>query len=80
MNQFKILTFMNPIKKRIVGIRAGAIAGFDYDGVNKCNVIYTPGGVFPVEESLEEIKTKIEQLNGPVGQENKTDVTTTATV
>ena len=68
MNQFILLEFFNPIKKRPVFIRAGAIAGADYDGANKVNIIYTPGGVFPVQETLEEIKMKIEQLNAQTGQ------------
>ena len=69
VNGFKMLEFTNPIKKQPVFIRAGAIAGYEYYQANKVNVIYTPGGVFPVEESLEEIKRRIEQLNGPEGQE-----------
>lgn len=73
MNNFIMLEFFNPIKKRPVHVRAGAIAGFDYDGANKVNIIYTPGGVFPVQETLEEIKSKIEQLNMPSGQGDKTN-------
>lgn len=68
MNNFKTLEFFNPIKKRPVFIRSGAISGFDYDGANKVNIIYTPGGVFPVQETLEEIQLKIEALNRPEGQ------------
>ncbi len=68
MNEFKVIEFHNPIKNRPVHIRAGAIAGYDYDGANKVNIIYTPGGVFPVQETLEEIKIKIEQLNRPQGE------------
>lgn len=71
MNQFRMLEFFNPIKKRPVHIRSGAIAGYDYDGANKVNIIYTPGGVFPVQETLEEIKAKIEVLNRPEGQGDK---------
>ncbi len=68
MNNFKVLEFFNPIKQRVVHIRAGAIAGWDYDGANKVNIIYTPGGVFPVQETLDEIKIKVEQLNSPQGK------------
>ncbi len=71
MNEFKSLQFMNPIKNRPVFIRAGAISGWDYDGANKVNIIYTPGGVFPVAETLEEIASKLDQLNSPSGQETK---------
>lgn len=75
MNNFVILEFYNPIKNRSVHIRSGAIAGFDYDGANKVNVIYTPGGVFPVQETLEEIKAKLENLNNsPLGKGVTTNV------
>ncbi len=67
MNEFTSIEFFNPIKNRPVFIRSGAIAGWDYDGANKVNIIYTPGGVFPVQESLEEIAAKINKLNSPQG-------------
>lgn len=63
MNNFLFLEFLNPIKQRPVYIRAVSIHGFDYDGANKVNVIYTPGGIFPVQESVDEIKAKLAALN-----------------
>ena len=63
-----MIEFYNTNKKRPVIIRRGAIVGADYDATHKTNIIYVPGGMFPVQESLEEIATK---TNSPVGQEKK---------
>lgn len=64
MSNFTMLEFFNPLKKRPVWIRAVSIHGFDYDGANNVNVIYTPGGIFPVQESIDEIKAKLNALSG----------------
>lgn len=73
MNHFKCIQFMNPNKQRPVELIAGMIVGFDYNAPTACNVIYSAGGhVFPVAESLEEIRAKIESLNSPTdGQGEK---------
>jgi hypothetical protein len=70
MREFDMVEFFNPIKQRKVFIRRGAIVGCDYDGANKVNIVYVPGGMFPVQESLEEIATKI-QLPTEEGKSNE---------
>lgn len=80
MNHFKVLEFLNPNKQRPVSVVAGMIVGFDYNKPTECNVLYTAGGhIFPVAESLDEIKEKIESLNVPSGQGEK-NVSTKQTV
>lgn len=69
MREFDMIEFFNPIKQRKVLIRRGAVCGCDYDGANKVNIVYVPGGMFPVQESLEEIANKIKIPDGE-GEKN----------
>lgn len=68
MQHYRRLVFQHANLKRPVHIVAGTIAGYHWSEPTQCNVIYTTAGIFPVEESLEEIDQKIESLNGPEAQ------------
>lgn len=63
-NYFTVLTFTHANLKRPVEVVAGTISFYLYSDKAKANCIFTTGGnIIPVEESLETLKEKIQNLN-----------------
>lgn len=60
MSPYDSLKFTHANLKRDVFIVRGQIVAYHYSDANKSNVVYAAGGaIFPVLESLEEIKIKL---------------------
>lgn len=63
MIQFARLKLKNANKAgRPVELILGTVAGFEYSDVTKCTQVYTTAGVFPAQETPEEINKLIDQL------------------
>lgn len=57
---YKRIVLMHANLKRPVHLILGSIAGYHESPANKCTHVYTNSGVFPAEESPEEINKKID--------------------
>ena len=82
MSPYRVLTFNHANLKRPVHIVVGTIAGYHWSDKAAAVCVYTTGGVFPVLESEEEIKTMIQQTAAePQGEKHvPTTVHTTRNV
>ncbi len=63
MIRFEKVVLSHANLKRPVHIVAGTIAGYHWSEASKATHVYTTGGIFPVEETPEQIDTKLETLN-----------------
>ncbi len=63
MNQFDRIQLKNANKNgRPIWLIIGTIAGYEYSDVTKCTQVYTTAGVFPAQETPDEINQLIDQL------------------
>lgn len=60
-DRYKIITLTHANLKRPVELLLGAIAGWHYSETYKATNVYTVGGIFPVAESIDNIKQAIKQ-------------------
>jgi uncharacterized membrane protein len=77
-NHYKKLTFQHANLKRPVSVVAGTISMWHWSEPTKSMIVYTTGGIIPVEETDEQITQMVEALNYmPHGEEKENVPTTT---
>lgn len=61
-NYFKRISFKHAVLNRPVTVIAGQVGFYLYSEQMKCTQIFTPAGVLPVAESVEEVSQKLDSL------------------
>lgn len=67
MTHYTSLELKHANLNRPVFILLGTIAGYHWSDASKSTHVYTTGGVFPVAESPEEVRNKINKLSHKEG-------------
>lgn len=80
LNHYRKVVFTHANLKQPLHLVAGTIAGWHKAPTTGCTHLYTTGGIFPVDETPEQIDTIIEQLNRPLGPGELSDVKRPTTV
>lgn len=62
MTQFKKLKLTHANLNRPVHLVLGTVCGYHWSDTSACTHVYTPAGIFPAKESVEQIDALIEQL------------------
>lgn len=62
MTQFKKLKLTHANLNKPVHLILGTVCGYHHSDATACTHVYTPAGVFPAKETVEQIDGLIDQL------------------
>jgi hypothetical protein len=70
MTHYNKVTFNHALLGTKVHVVLGTIVGYHYSEKSKATHVYTNGGVFPVNETCEEVTKLIKEAAAPIASNN----------